>query len=83
MKITHTHLAILNLLYAAAAAGRRPSVMRIAHRLGISAPWAARQLRELEQRDLVDAERLSLTMQGLVLAVSTADKFAERRSAAA
>jgi Mn-dependent DtxR family transcriptional regulator len=73
-----THSAALKLLYTLAAEDRHANLALVASELNLSCVEADRLLAELDSAGLVDAERVRLTMAGLVVAVSA--KRSARRS---
>ncbi len=60
----------LLVLYNLARQDERADLALVAERLGVSCVQADEVLTSLERRGLVDADRVRLTMAGLVLAVS-------------
>jgi DNA-binding IclR family transcriptional regulator len=77
--MTHpTKLEALQVLFRLARDGRAAQLRLVAHELGSSCAQADRLLAELGRRGLVDAERIRLTMAGLVLAASHRSERARR-----
>ena len=73
-----SHRKALHVLYNLAQNDEHADVVGLARRLGVSCVSADAILAALEAEGLVDADRVRLTMAGLVVAVSTDARRAQR-----
>lgn len=66
-----THRAVLQVLFSMASEDRHADVALVAEEVGLSCTALSELLEELDGAGLVDATTVRLTMQGLVIAVSS------------
>lgn len=66
-----THRAVLQVLFSMASEDRHADVALVADEVGLSCTALSELLEELDGAGLVDATTVRLTMQGLVIAVSS------------
>lgn len=79
--MNQTHQAALQVLYHLAREDAPADLVVVAEMLGLSCVEADDVLAQLEQGGWVDADRVRLTMSGLVIAASTYVSQAERSPA--
>ncbi|MDQ3035742.1 MAG: hypothetical protein M3Y87_25285 [Myxococcota bacterium] len=66
--LTNTMVSVLVALFELARSNRPANVQRVAGRLGMTETDTRSALRALDQRGLVDAQRVRLSLPGLALA---------------
>lgn len=66
--MNHTHQLVLRTLFEMASEDIAADLPSLAARIGVSCGRALRWLDQLDRAGLVDADRVRLTMRGLVLA---------------